>query len=145
MAILTTIRDSWGWTGLQPAAVVERNAFGNVIVRAADGAYWRICPEELGCKVIARNDAEYAALWSSNDFQIDWQMTRLVELATRSLGPLGEDRCYCLKIPAVLGGRYELSNFGIITHSELLAFTGDVAEQVNDVPDGATVRFRWIK
>jgi len=45
--LLTTIRESWGWTGLAPAAVTATNPFGNVIVRATDRAYWRICPEEL--------------------------------------------------------------------------------------------------
>jgi hypothetical protein len=143
--VLTTIRESWGWTGLDPTAVTATNAFGNVLVRATDGAYWRICPEELSCEVVARDAAEFDALWANEDFQVDWQMTRLVELAQATLGPLDDERCYCLKLPAVLGGAYDAANFATITRRELLAFTGDVAEQIKDVPDGGSIKFEWTK
>jgi hypothetical protein len=79
--MLNTIRESWGWTGLDAAEVVVTNDFGNVIVRAADGALWRICPEELSCKVIARDEAEYEAITASKDFRLDWEMARLVAVA----------------------------------------------------------------
>jgi len=141
--LLTTIRESWGWTGLDPAAVTATNAFGNVIVRATDGAYWRICPEELSCKIVARDDVEFDALWANETSQVDWRMTRLVEIAQATLGPVDADSCYCLKMPAALGGAYDAVNVGTITRRELLAFTGDVAEQLKDVPDGANIKFEW--
>jgi hypothetical protein len=140
-AVLTTIRESWGWTGLNPTAVTATNPFGNVIVRAADGAYWRICPEELSCKIVARDDVELDALWASEDFQVDWQMTGLVDIARATLGQVDAESCYCLKLPGVLGGAYDSANFGMITRRELLAFAGYVAEQIKDVPDGASIKF----
>lgn len=143
--MLTTIRESWGWTGLKPADIAATNAFGNVIVRADDGTYWRICPEELKCQVVAQDEAAFNSLWTSDDFQVDWQMTRLVDLARETLGIVNEERCYCLKRPAVLGGKYEAANLGTITRRELLAFTGDVAEQIKDLPDGASVNIEWTE
>src|SRR5262245_9417221 len=86
LQVLTTIRDAWRWTGLDPAQVVAVNAFGNVIVRAVDGTFWRICPEELSCKVIAGDAESYAALFEDGEFRIEWQMHRLVELAAAKLG-----------------------------------------------------------
>lgn len=141
--MLTTIRESWSWTGLKPADIQAANAFGNLIVRADDGAYWRICPEELKCEIVARDAAGFDALWASEDFQVDWQMTRLVELALASLGPVDDERCYCLKRPAVLGGNYDTANFATIARQELVAFTGDVAEQIKDLPDGTSINFEW--
>jgi hypothetical protein len=142
---LQAIRESWGWTGLDPAAVTATNAFGNVLVRATDGTHWRICPEELSCEVVAGSDTEFEALLASEDFQIDWQMTRLVEIAQAALGTVADDRCYCLKIPAVLGGKYDVANFGTISRRELVAFAGDIAEQIKDVPDGAKVKFTFTE
>jgi len=121
------------------------NAFGNLIVRAIDGAYWRICPEELSCEVVACDAAALDVPWANEDFQIDWQMMQLVNAAQVALGPVDEQRCYCLKQPAVLGGKYDAANFGTITRRELIAFTGDVAEQIKDVPDGASIKFKWTK
>jgi len=138
--MLDTIRKAWRWIGLDPAEVVATNPFGNVIVRATDGAYWRICPEEWSCKQVARNADEFAALSSAEEFRTDWEMARLVDLAGKKLGPLRKGRCYCLKVPAVIGGKYEASNLGTITLKELTSFAGDMAEQIKDVPDGGEIQ-----
>lgn len=144
MMLLQTIQHSWRWTGLNAEAVAATSAFGNVLVRAVDGAHWRICPEELSCDVVAGNDAEFDALFATEDFQIDWRMDRLVEIARAALGPVDDDHCYCLKMPAVLGGKYEAANFGTISRQELIAFAGKVAEQIKDLPDGTAVQFTFI-
>ena len=133
--MLDTIREAWGWIGLAPAKVVAANSFGNLIVRATDGAIWRICPEEWSCKKVARNVEEFAKLSSEEEFRTDWEMSRLEGLAREKLGPLAEGRCYCLKLPAVIGGSYELTNIGTISLIELISFSGYMAEQIKDVPD----------
>jgi hypothetical protein len=139
LQVLTTIRNAWRWTGLDPSRIEAVNPFGNVIVRAVDGAFWRICPEALSCEVVARSAGEYAALWADGDFQVDWQMERLVHLARSKFGPPADGRCYCLKVPALLGGAYDADNLGVIDLEELIAFVGDIAEQIKDLPDGTQV------
>jgi hypothetical protein len=141
--MLDTIRKAWGWIGLDPAEVVAANSFGNLIVRANGGAFWRICPEELSCERIAKNVDEFAAISKGDEFQTDWEMSRLVDLARRTLGPLPEGRCYCLKRPAVIGGNYNASNLGTISVVELISFSGDFAEQIKDVPDGGEIEIEW--
>jgi hypothetical protein len=142
--MLDTIRKAWGWIGLEPSEVVAVNPFGNLIVRAGDGAYWRICPEELSCDRIAGNEDEFTALASADEFRMDWEMRRLVEAARLKLGPLPEGRCYCLKLPAVIGGTYEATNMGTISLTELIACSGDLAEQIKDMPDGTRVQIKII-
>jgi len=142
--MLDIIRKAWGWIGLDPADVVAENAFGNLIVRAADGAFWRIRPEDLSCEKVAGDRDEFAVLSRREDFLLDWEMTRLVEQARRKLGRLPAGRCYCLKVPAVLGGRYDAANMDTISLAELISFSGDLAEQLKDVPDGTKVRLRIV-
>ncbi len=143
--MLDIIHTAWSWTGLYPAEVIAINPFGNVLVRAVDGAYWRICPEEWSCERIAGNADEFAALSRTEEFRTDWEMARLVALARKKLGPLPEGRCYCLKRPAVVGGKYTAGNLGTIALSELIAFSGDMAEQIKDVPDGAQIEIDWTE
>jgi len=145
MNLLDTIRGAWGFSGLEPESIVETNAFGNVLVGDADGRHWRICPEELSCHPIAASAEEFRTLRASPEFQQDWQMGRLVELARSKLGSPSEGRCYCLKIPAVLGGAYDLDNLATITLSELLAASGAMALQIRDLPDGATVKLSVVE
>ena len=138
--MLDTIRQVWGWTGVDPVAVMAVNGFGNVVVRSVDHTFWRICPEELSCKVVARSTGEWEATWADAAFQNDWQMTRLVEIAAAEVGPVGDDRCYRLKVPAALGGKYAPANLGANSRDELIASSGNLARQVRDLPDGAQVR-----
>lgn len=104
----------WGWSGLRPKQVLERNAFGNLLVLDQHDRYWRICPEELSCTVIAESAADFSVLRADAEFQVDWLMSRLCDIALEVCGPISESRTYCLKVPAVLGGAYEASNIGDI-------------------------------
>ena len=140
MELLKIVRESWGFTGLVPARILDTNAFGNVLVEDVRGQLWRICPEELSCEHVGTSMDELQALRSSTD----WTMERLVVLATASLGTPAEGRCFCLKIPAVLGGKYEVENLGTIAVPELIAFSGDVASQIEGLPDGAQVEFKIV-
>lgn len=142
--MLDTIRNAWGWIGLDPVEVVNTNFFGNVIVRAKNGTYWRICPEESSCTEVAASADAFANLMREDDFRTDWEMASLVASARQALGPLGPGRCYCLKIPAVVGGSYDVSNLGTISLVELISFSGDMALQIKDLPNGTRISFKIV-
>jgi len=141
MELIEQIERAWGWTGIKPAEVVGENDFGNLVVRDAQGQYWRICPEDLYCEVIATDRAALDALVKDEEFQNDWNMYALVEEAKAKVGPLGSGRKYCLKIPGLLGGEYGGNNLASIGLVELVRVSGDIAFQIKDLPDGAEVRF----
>jgi len=142
--MLDTIRNAWGWIGLEPSQVIATNKFGNLVVRATDGSYWRICPEELSCQQITHSEPEFDALWTNEEFQRDWEMESLVELAVAKLGALPEGQCYYLVRPSVLGGSYDATNLETITLNELISVSGHIAEQIKDVPDGGQIQFEII-
>ena len=138
--ILEIIKDSWGWTGIEPIEIVGENAFGNLIIKDAYNKYWRLCPEDIYCKVVAQNRPELDSLSIDEEFMTDWYMDSLVEMANEKLGPLQEGRKYCLKVPGVLGGEYSGDNLATISLEELIRFSGDLAHQIKDLPDGAQVK-----
>lgn len=131
------MRAGWGFTGLVPSRVVDVNDFGNLLIEDTSGRIWRICPEELSCAPVV------AAAQELDDLILldDWKIERLVAIATAKLGVLSEGRCFCLKVPAVLGGRYSADNFAMMGLAELIVVSGDVASQVKDLPDGAQIQF----
>lgn len=142
MAITEDIRDAWGWTGIDPAEVVGENDFGNLMVRDAQGNYWRICPEDLYCRVVANHRDELDALSRDQEFLRDWYMNALVEEAQRRLGPLEPGRKYCFKIPGTLGGEYGGDNLASIALSELIRASGYIAQQIEGLPNGSKVNLR---
>lgn len=140
MQLIDEIRTAWGWTGIEPLEVVGENEFGNLIVMDVDGSYWRICPEDSDCRVVASTRQELDALSNDQVFLRDWHMSALVDRAFAVVGVLAEGQKYCLKIPSVMGGEYSEENFGKIGLNELIRVSGHIARQVEDLPDGAKVR-----
>ena len=61
--------------------------FGNLMVRDVDGKYWRLCREDLFCRVVANTQSELDALSVDQTFPHDWYMSALVDQAKAVAGP----------------------------------------------------------
>ena len=142
MELLTEIENAWGWVGLKPAQVVGENDFGNFIVKDEGGRYWRLCPEDLYCKIVANDRAELDALSQSQEFLQDWYMAGLVAEAREKLGPLRPGYKYCLKISGVMGGEYGGANLAVISVAGLVSASGHIAKEIDGLPDGAQVQLK---
>jgi hypothetical protein len=59
-----------------------------------------------------------------------------------TLGVPANDRCYCLKLPSPLGGAYALDNIGLIDRAELITASGDIARQIDGLPDGTQIKLK---
>ncbi len=138
--MIETVKSAWGWCGLEPLEIVGENAFGNLLIKDIGGRYWRICPEDLACNVVAENMDQFKGLLDDSDFQRDWDVRLWVEAARTKLGLPADGQKYCLKMPSVMGGAYDVENFGVIGFEELISFSGYLAEQIKDLPDGAQIK-----
>ncbi len=145
MSLVYALAEAWGWQGVEPTEVVNVNSFGNVIFLDKAGQYWRLCPEELNCIPVASSATEYEALLHDGEFIDDWAMSGLTEVAERQHGSQAADRCFCFKVPPVLGGDYDLPNIGTIGIHELIRFSGDIAHQIKDLPEGAQVQLKVVE
>ena len=139
------VQDAWGWTGIEAARVALQNDFGNLVVEDISGRFWRICPEELSCEIIASDPKHYDEVLSSAEFQDDFGMEPLLLAARRALGPLVDEKKYCLKLPPVLGGSYETDNISTISLNELIAYSGYIAQQIKNLPDDAAVELKVVE
>ncbi|WP_299884624.1 T6SS immunity protein Tdi1 domain-containing protein [uncultured Lacinutrix sp.] len=135
--IIDAIKESWSWTNQIPKRIIDINDFGNIIFLSEEGWICRICPEELEFSVISSDLTEYEILKKDKDFVEDWEMKTLVDFSKDYLGELKEEEKFCLKLAGVLGGKYEAENLGKISFLELISFSGDLARQIKDLPDGA--------
>jgi hypothetical protein len=72
-------------------------------------------------------------------------MAKLVSIASARHGTPGAGRCYCLKLPAVIGGGYVIDNIGTISIDELIRFSGNIAQQIEHLPDGSNIKIKITK
>ena len=56
-----------------------------------------------------------------------------------TLGPLVDDRRYCLKIPRTLGGEFQRENLAMAPLADLIRFAGEGAQQFDGL-----VEFRML-
>lgn len=138
------IQKEWGWLGFEVDQVLEVNAFGNVLFSSMDGQRWRICPKDLLCEPIASREADYRLLLQDADFQLDWKMGCLVEMARDTIGDLHEGYSYCLKLWTPLGGEYVADNIAQAPTDEVIASAGHVAFQIKDVPNGGQIQLKGV-
>lgn len=144
MTIIEAINESWSWSGIEPEDVVGENDFGNLMIRDTHGRYWRLCPEDVYCIVVAENRKELDDLSQNQEFLADWYMTALTEQAKDKFGPLQPGRKYHLAIPGVLGGEYGIENIRTVPQIEQIRFSGDIGRQIKALPDGAKVKLTVI-
>ena len=144
MDLLSTISDAWGWVGIKPDEVVGENDFGNLVIRDQDDRYWRLCPEDLYCKIIAENRAVLDELSANQSFLRDWFVSSWVEAARAKLGPLRPGYKYYFVIPPLLGGAYAADNMQQLSLRELVSVSGSLAHQIDGLPDGATIKLEVV-
>jgi len=143
--LLEIVNESWKWSGQIFVKCLGQNDFGNLMLENQSGEYWRICPEELSIEKIADSREELNRISKTKEFYEDWYMISLVEAAKGKYGVLPKDRKFCLKIPGVLGGKYEISNVGTISLKVLIEFSGHVASEIKDLPDGTKIEFMFTE
>jgi len=144
MDILESVATYWGWTGIEPEKVIAVNEFGNLIMKDSAGKFWRLCPEDVYCDVIAQNDAEYNELVKDEEFNEDWFMEVILQKAVKKFGELKDDNKYTLAVPGVLGGEYGGSNLKMVPHERIIAFYGELAQEIKDSTDGAKIKVKSI-
>jgi hypothetical protein len=144
MNIIDIIKESWGWSGIQPEEILGTNEFANYLIKDINSIYWRICPEDVYCNVIANTDEDYASLLNDQEFIEDWEMKNLVDYARNKHGSLSKGQSYCLKIPGIFGGDYGGDNIGIASTKELIAFSGEMGLKIKDIPENTPIRLKVV-
>lgn len=142
--IIKIVKQSWGWTGIQPQKVILENDFGNLIIEDTKLQYWRLCPEDTYCEIIVQDSKELNKLLENKEFSLDWNMQNLIDIAKDKLGLLPPGNKYHLIIPGFVGGKYDISNIKIISQIEQIRFSGNFAQQINDMPDGTKIKIEII-
>jgi len=141
MNILEQILESWGWAGIKPVEIVAENEFANLIIKDVDDKFWRLCPEDVYCKVIANSIYDYNKMIQDEEFLNDWNMTVMVDEAMELLGALEDGYKYYMVIPGVVNGEYGGENIQTASFTRIIRFYGELGRQIKKLPDGAEIRF----
>lgn len=124
--VLSLIKQHWGFTGINPEKVIAENEFGNFILQDDEGRFWRLCPEDLYCEVIADDKDEYNELVQEVEFNQDWFMEVILEKAIQKYGELKPGYKFHLLEPGALGGKYAVFNIHPMPVEKIIKFSGEL-------------------
>ncbi len=120
------------------------NKFGDLFLVATDGSILFFDVTGWTIEKIAENKDEFFELFYQDNNANYWLMIPLVDKMIAVGIAITEGRCYCFKIPIILGGEYSVENAATIPIEEHYRVNAYLYEQTKDLPDGAKVELKVI-
>lgn len=139
MNVLELVAEHWAWSGIKAEELVVTNDFGNLILKDGEDKFWRLCPEDVYCTVVAESIEGYNELIQNEEFVEDWHMVSILVDAKAALGDLAEDERYCLKVPGILDGDYVGDNVIKASLENIIVSAGKLGQYIADKPEGAKI------
>ncbi|MBH0114303.1 hypothetical protein I5E68_15260 [Novosphingobium sp. YJ-S2-02] len=138
---LAALRQGWGWSGVDFVEIEAHSLFGHVLAIDALGVYHYLDPELLSLERLGDEKAAQAHM-ALRETQIIWRADAHVEAATERLGATLVGEVYGFQPKALVEGDYATDNMIRLPLAEYIRFTGDLANQIKDLPEGAQVSIK---
>ena len=136
MSLVDIVNESWGWAGFNAQRIRAQCPMGHLLLSDADDQFFYLDPD--GMSVIALGDQEAAqAHLDTEEAKELWFGGELIAKGVELLGHPEEGSVIKLKPLSLLQGDYAVENLRIVQLDELIRFTGESAEQLKDLPNGA--------
>ena len=141
---LEDICSSWQWCLSEQKSVVFVSCAGDMFLVGKDNAINWLDTSIGQIKKIADSLEEFEQLLHDDENVDNWFLATLVaELINKGM-ILKENEVYSFKKLPALGGEYSVDNLEITDISVHFGLTGNIAEQIKDLPDGTKVNFKVV-
>jgi hypothetical protein len=140
---LTDILECWRWRIADMKAVVTVTALGDIFLLGHDDAIYWLQTDTGDLTKVANNMEQYLELLNNEETYDNWFLPLLVEKLLAADKKLNEDEVYSYKKLPVIGGEYSVDNIEPTNISVHFAYTGQICEQIKDLPDGTKVKINY--
>ena len=136
---LEDILSCWQWRIADMKAVCMMSCLGDLFLIGKDDAvYW--LQTDCGNLNKVSDDLQQFEQYLHNEDKIDnWFLPLLIEKLLTAGKLLEENQVYSYKKIPVIGGEYSIDNMEPIKMSVHFALSGQICEQIKDLPDGTKV------
>jgi hypothetical protein len=133
---------AWQWCLTDQKAVALISCVGDMFLIGKDDTINWLDTSAGELKKIADNIQQFEEQLD-NEANIDnWFLATLVEKLIKSGKTLKENEVYSFRQMPVLGGDYSIENLQPTDISVHFALTGQIAEQIKDLPDGTKINIK---
>ena len=135
---------TWRWLLPAEFTVWLANRFGELFLVVPDGSVYML---EVGAGTLtklAESRDDFCTKIDDGNNANEWLMIPMVDRMIATGFALQSGQCYGFKISPVLGGEYDVENCAPITVWDYLGAHGTIHEQIQNLPDGATVELKVV-
>ncbi len=130
--------ESWSWLPLAGKVPILATAFGDVILQDPEG-YWFLDAAGGKLEKIASNRDELRAAFSSPEGQDQYLLAGLAHAAETQGLMLAESEVFDFTQPPVLGGQFGVENLQPKDFVVSLNISGQIHNQVRNLPPGTRI------
>jgi hypothetical protein len=140
---LTDILECWQWKIADMKAVVTITAMGDIFLLGHDDAIYWLQTDNGDLTKVANTIEQFQELLTAEETYENWFLPLLIAKLLASDKKLKEDEVYSYKQLPVIGGEYSVDNMEPTNMSVHFAYTGQICEQIKDLPDGTKVKINY--
>jgi hypothetical protein len=139
------ILSCWQWRVSDMKAVVTISCIGDIFLLGYDDNIYWLQTDSGDLTKIANSLEEYQIMLRDEENIDNWLLPLLVEKLVAAGKTLKQYEVYSYKILPVIGGEYSIDNIDPKDMSVHFAYSGQICEQIKDLPDGTKVNINFEK
>ncbi len=140
----STVLKSWSWLVPSNFTVWIVNRFADLFLVFPDGGVHMMDIGRGTLAKIADSRDDFCDKIDTGDNANDWLLIPLVDRLVEAGIVLQAAQCYAFKTLPILGGTYDVDNFGPLSVEDYLGAFGSIHEQLQDLPDGTQVVLKVV-
>ena len=133
--------DDWKWMLPNEFTPWLVNRCGDVFMVMSDGSVHMLDVGAGRLDRMADDQNDFCTKIDEGQNTDEWLLISLVDSLTESGVSINEDECYSFITFPGLGGKYEKENVKVEDLSVHYSVSGQIFEQIKDLPDGAQIKF----
>ncbi|MDF2188409.1 T6SS immunity protein Tdi1 domain-containing protein [Paraflavitalea sp. CAU 1676] len=140
---ISEILTCWRWKVADMKAVVSISCLGDIFFLGNDDNLYWLQTDTGDLTKIANSIEQYQQFLGDEEKIDNWFLPLFIGELQSAGKTLQENEVYSYIKPPVLGGEYSIDNIEVTDMSVHFAVTGQIYEQINDLPDGARVKIKF--
>ncbi|MCJ2186577.1 hypothetical protein [Novosphingobium beihaiensis] len=138
---MRALHRDWSWTGVAFEEIIAVSPMGHVLLADTEGTIHYLDPDTR--ELIRLGGEDQAAQYMGDpEVALVWRAEALAQAARQRLGPPQDGEVYSRTPEALLAGDYAPETLIRLPLAELLSFTGQVACQTQDLPEGTPIQLK---
>ncbi len=139
---LKDICSCWQWILQDMKGVVLISKMGDMFLIGIDGFIYWLQTDSGDLSKIA-DTLEHFESMLQNEQNIDnWFLPLIIEKLVGAGKSLQKNQVYSYKVMPIIGGEYSIENIEPVDISVHFAFSGQIAQQIQNLPDGTKVKIK---